>query len=474
MGEAMYNKHGARALLYGALTIMTVVDLRASSKSIFIPRSITTDSVYELALTQYDRYHAAEEFNYHLYVKPFFMQSTKDQLASYFLPNGKCCITMKEDGTGDVNSLWFNLIAPTGESYSSTVCLNPVRKAYGAVLSFYAHFCNNWWLGINSAAMRVNHNLHVCESNRTADGTCAGFKNACDGFNNPTWSAGKLPCCQQTRGGLDDIQCKLGYDYYTDDDRYSSLYLVATAPTGKKCVTNNVFEPLVGSRHGSFGVGLNGGTDWNLCDGDTVNLMLDVKYRYVFKAREKRSFDLSKNGDWSRYLLVVPSTQVLNSQPGVNVVTLPVQVTPGSTVDLWLGLHYQHRAWNFEVGYDFWYRQAEKICAPCSIAPHFGIQTLALCGDTLTSASAATISQGAAGSNATVTDATFTAITMTDLNVNSGAQPRSLSSTIYGDIGYTAERDCYSLLFGLGASYEFGTKNALRQWGIWYTQGVSF
>jgi hypothetical protein len=323
--------------------------------------------------------------------------------------------------------------------------------------------------------MQVNHSLGIVEMNRTADGILPGFKTMCDGFNDPAWQAGKLSCCACTKGGLDDIQLKLGYDFYTEHANRLSPYGVATIPTGARPTSQWVFEPLVGSKQGSFGFGCNG--SYTVCRNENLTLLADVKYRYVCNSEECRSFDLCKNGDWSRYLLISTASEPLNSKPGINLFTLPVTVTPGSTIDAWLALHYQQCNCDIEIGYDFWWRQKERLSLDACIAPGFGIQTFSLFTPTVTSASNAGICQTApgAGSNVTVSDPTFVTLTTQDLDVDSASHPRAISQTLYIDIGYTLERKCASFLCGLGFSYEIATnKNALTQWTIWYTQGVLF
>lgn len=452
----------------------------AHSKSFLMPRSVTTDSMFELSLVNYHRYHSGVDTDVQLYAKPFFMRSTNSSsLARYFLPNNKETIVLDEAGNGDVDPLWFSLISPEGTFYTSDVSLSPVRTVGGSLFTAYA-FYNCWWFGLNTTLMNVRTNLNVQECNRTQDGTIPGFADACDGFNNPAWDAGKLPCDSVSKFGLDDIQFKIGYDFVRNDDNHASLYAVATAPTGKRPNSSTLFEPLVGSVHWSAGAGFNG--DYTFYDNccHSFNIMVDVKYRYVFSARERRSLDLN-NGDWSRYLLVVTPEAPAFSLPAINLLTQPVWVIPGSTIDCWAALHYERCGFNVEIGYDFWWRQAEKLHRSCANScsteslGSFGIQTLELCSFPITSASGATISQSVVGSNATVTDATFTPINCSEINYCSAANPSAHSSTVYADIGYVFNQcGCRSWLLGLGGSYEIANKYALSQWAVWLTGGVAF
>ncbi len=446
---------------------------QARSRSFFRPRDISTDSTLELSQTNYHRYHSNSSNDdrwYTIFAKPFYMRSHRSsKLARYFFPCNKQCITLDQSGAGDVNPQWLNLIGPAGTFYSSTVTIKPKRSVGGILFTAYVNFCDEWWIGINTAAAEVVTNNHIFETNRTHIGVTE-FENAYQAFNNPAWTAGKITACDQKKGGLDDIQLKLGYDFYRTAEDHATFYLVGTIPTGNRPKSCFLFEPLVGSRQASFGAGFNG--DFIVREGNnsTLNIMTDLKYRYIFSGRERRSFDLCANGDWSRYLLVVTQAQPTISLPAINLLTLPVHVTQRNTIDYWFATHYQRCDFSFEFGYELWWRQAEKVCKKCPLAPGFGIQSLTA----PTTASTANITQAAQGPNATVSDAQFTTITNSDLNLNSAAHPNAVANKLYAAFGYTHEKNNHAWLFGGGGSYEFGCKDALWQFALWLTAGLTF
>ncbi|MCX5922124.1 MAG: hypothetical protein NTX86_02245 [Candidatus Dependentiae bacterium] len=452
-----------------------------ASHTFFTPRQITTDPTFELALTDYDMYHG-DKNDFQLSVKPFYQRSTQGKKsAAFFLPHNKCCVAVRENGTGDINPLWFNVISASGTLYSSTLCCAPQRTTYGGVLTFYANF-NRWldglWLLANTAIMGATHTMHVRETDRTENGTIPDFTNMCDGFNNPDWCAGKIKCCgEKTKAGLDDIQIKIGYDFDCPKVDHIALYGVLTIPTGNRPTSYYLFEPLVGSKHVTLGVGLN--ADYVLCEREdnSWTILGDCKYRYAFSAHERRSFDLCDNGDWSRYLLVVDQSQPLNSLPGINYFTLPTKVTPRSTVDFWLALHHRHCNWDIEIGYDLWWRQKEKVALRCcnnALSNNtIGIYDMSgVCGTNQTSASTATIAQSF---GTVVSDAIFVPLTVSDLNLSSAAHPNVLTNKIYAAIARPYAFRCFAGLFGLGGSYEFAQHNAaFNQWALWADVGLAF
>jgi len=246
----------------------------------------------------------------------------------------------------------------------STQASVPERKVAGMLFTLYGNITQSVWVGINTAAMHVS-----ADARRIISSKCS-------------------------IGGLDDIQFKLGYDLLKNDESHAGLYLVATAPTGKRPNSRYLFEPLVGSKNGSFGLGLN--TEMPVCDfqDKTCALMFDVKYRYVFSAQERHCFDI-------------------------------LTVTPRGTVDLWAAITLPVGNVIIELGYDFWWRQTERVCRKCSLGPRYVI-------------------------------------------------PKAQSQKLYLDLGYTLAGTRWAPLIGLGVSYEFATKHALRQWGTWLTAGLSY
>ena len=460
-------------------TSLTCTEICAYSRTMFIPRLITTDAVFELGLTNYQFNHNKHEVASVFTIKPFYQSShSANALARFFLPNNKTCVTLREDGGGDINPLWLNLISAPNTFYSSNISLKPQRTSAGAVFTWYRElnsYVQSLWFGINTALVHAQHNLNVRESNISTPGTLPGFKNTCDAFNNSAWPAGKLSCCSQSHTGLDDIQLKIGYDCVHCIDKHISPYIVGTIPTGTRPNARYVFEPLVGSKHGSLGLGLN--TDFSLCNA--VDFMFDAKYNYVFSSSERRSFDLH-NGDWSRYLLVVTQAEPFNAFPGINSFTKQVRVTPGNTLQLWAALHCHHAAWQCEIGYNFWLRGKEKVAIQscsinqgCGSNTSIGIFDMQVCNTPVTTAHSAKIYQSIVGSDSVVGDANFTPTTINDLNKRSAINPVACSNTIYGSCGY--QSPCAPVFLALNVAYEFtGSCGAVRQYSIWGTFEIQF
>ena len=461
----------------------------ASSRTYFLPRSLTTYSALDLALGNYYFYHHTpcpeDRAFFQLQASYFHMRSTREnELAAYFNPNARRCISIEENGSGDVGSLWLGLETGVGTSFSSTICLSPRRTVNGGFFNFYFDF-NSWlcgsWLSIAFAAFRADHCIGLRECEIENPGIVNNITNATQALNNCNWTAGKISPRKLSRTGVDDVQFKLGWNYYFCNFDHLGIYFVATAPTGCRTRNEFLFEPFVGSRHGSVGIGFNGDyTLWD-CDYQALHLMADLKYRFVLKHCERRLFDLCNNGVWSRYLLVVTPENPSMPMPGVNFFAQNVDVKPRSTIDFWTALHYNYCEFNFEVGYDLFWRQHEEICLKCTSDLGVGIYDInGDCQGNPVSASNALICQTVAGATTNTaaiapSDATFVNVCTSNFNLTSGSAPSALTHTIYGALSYDSEIWCIPAMIGFVGAFEFARCNtSFQQWWVAVKTGISF
>jgi len=455
-----------------------------NSKTMFIPRIISTDSVFELAMNNYAFDTNKDYLKKLITLRPFYQKSQKpNHLSKFFLKNNKTSMHFQEDGQGDFNPLWVSSISKTDTFYSSVLTLCPIRTTIGGVATGFfdlSSYISHAWINFNTAFIYAKHNLQVKESGLENPGILRNYKNICEAFNISTWTAGKLACNNITALGLDNIQVKFGYDTLKNDEKSLSPYIVLVIPTGKTPNSCHLFEPLVGSKHAALGAGLN----TNIPAGNHFSWMADLKYNYNFSAKERRSFDLTKNGDWSRYLAIVNEFEPYYSQPGINLFTQDIQVTPGHMAQFWTAFHFYKKNLHLETGYNFWIRSKEILQIlkkdnltlpysqyPISIAD---FKSLAYPIQPATSASTAQIQQSVIGDNSIVSDTTFTPIRINDFNIHSAQNPRAFSHTLYLSLQY-AVHDIPDILLELAGSYEFTNScGATNQYAIWGSLSVNF
>lgn len=458
------------------LASMYAQALRADcyAHTIFIPRQMAYNPIYEDALIFYEYAHMEEQFL--LSVKPFYTQTVGSSLKKYFNINHQCSMNVQENGSGDIDSLWFQVISAPDTFYSSTLSFSPVQKTFGAMLYFAWILPKDFALTINTAFVKRKNNMHICETNIISGdvGQVPGFATVTQALASSSMQHGKI-CGTRSKGGVDDIQIKLLKNFkMCDDSLFWDIYGLIGIPTGHGSKAIYLFEPIVGSKHVQIGLGLNAekSFDFRICD--RFSLYGEFKWRYGFKGKETRSFDMTPNGQWSRYMLFTTPTAPADPFFVINNLTFKANVTPRNSFDLLLAAHIELNKFSFELGYNLWFRQAEHVC-PCINLPDVGIADLvgiAESANPITTSSTATISQGVAPNEFQMTrDATYTLATANNINACSGAQAASFANAVFGSIGYHYRWfDC-----GINASFEGASnKNTASVVSVWVNLDARF
>lgn len=478
----------------------------------FVPRLMSQNLVLEDALFFYNQFHLpccdseCPPWISLQIAAPYYFKSTKsNRLARYFMPGCNECAVVGQNNTSDISSLWLGIIASPETPFESTICIEPKRKVIGGAFRLFFDFgaydscyCN-WWASIFIPVQQVTHDLNITEVISPDSGAPIvppSFPNVISALNNPEWLYGKFSPNRLKKTGVDDISMRLGYNFVHNEEDILGLYGVLFVPTGKGTKSQYVFEPLVGSKHVGIGAGLIADYTFYECGSTSIDFLLDARYARFFKNHEIRSIDLY-NGDWSRYLLVAQPSDPTNMLPGINFFTQKVNVNPRNLFEVWMAFSFNYCNFHFEAGYDFWYRSKEKI----SLADKdLGVGIYDIAYDPLTtcqvSESCAKICQSVRTlPGAPVSDEEFVTVKNSNalndivvvenncanipcsyLNLNSAANPRALSSTIYGAISYDCCLCCeYPVMIGVGGQYEFAhRRSALSQYGVWLKTAISF
>lgn len=404
-------------------------------------------------------------------LKPIFTQTVGKKLDTYFTIDHKKVLSVQEDGSGDISSLWFNVQSSDDTFYSSQISFAPVRKAYGTMLYAALQLPYGFQVSLNSALVHTTNDINLQEANIENLGITPLYATIEESFRADARTYGRVDG-QQSKTGLDDIQVKIIKPVHRTNQLYVDMYLLGGIPTGKGSKATYFFEPLVGSKHGQLGVGANIHAVVSESVTSCLSVQGEIKWRYALKASERRSFDLTENDSWARYMMVVEEADKYAPYPAINDLSLKVKVKPRNSLDVYAALHYEHLDWRLEAGWDFWFRNAEKIAFKKStiLKPNIGIADLL--GIALLdpeSASTANISQGIEpGPNQMTSDMAFVAVTLSDLNLNSGAQQRSLSNTFYLVASYQTNCGGHPLQLGAAVSYELGAnKYSPHSVGAW-------
>src|SRR5579885_1569747 len=202
-------------------------------------------------------------------------------------------------------------------------------------------------------------------------------------------------CCENgslSKTGVADFELVLGYNVVCTDDGYFGLNIRTAAPTGNRPCGEFLFEPIVGNG-GSWQLG--GGIDshavlWRGEHDNTLSFYLDANITHLFKACQRRCFDLCGKPN-SRYMLAerlgsniqnlagdpIPNDTVCTDNsctlsdaqfaaefsPVANLTMTKVKASAAVQGDVALKFTYNNgNGFSWDLGYNFFGRSCEKIC----------------------------------------------------------------------------------------------------------------
>lgn len=178
-----------------------------------------------------------------------------------------------------------------------------------------------------------------------------------------------------------ELQAVLGYDFFCDTWYHFGLNVRVAAPTGNRSTAEFIFEPMVGNgHHWEFGGGLTSHVQLYQSENEKhrLALYLDANITHLFSAKQKRSFDFTKNGSLSRYILLeqigapasglniannvaAPNQYQGRLLPAINETTLDAKISIPVQADVVLKFAYQRNGLEIDWGYNFWGRSKEKL-----------------------------------------------------------------------------------------------------------------
>jgi hypothetical protein len=512
----------AAILLLAPLTASTITT--DTGKSFFSPQPMSAMLAPQTAMfEEFARRTDTDNERFFFSVTPFYTKSNAAKnLRRYFFPGGKDELLIKgsEAGAGaDVSGTWLqimgnNPVDPYGRGdevgllyndIQSKISVNPVYENLGANLNFYKNLSNKVFIaaeiavvqskvthgfteygvqnqGMRLATTRLVFNDYTLAPIREEPESRIYSLNATEAFTNPFRNYGKLATNSIKKTDVSDLAVKLGLHLGS-----GTLFAKIIVPTSQKPTAVYMFEPMAGNNsHLGLGFGGSLGLEKNLTNV-TLRLSSGGEYVYLFENTQLRTFDLT-NGAWSRYLLMRDIGQ-RNSVPGANYLTLSTNVTPGHTVNWQANGGMQWKKLSLNIGYNFFFAQDESLSlSSANISNKFNIATgqlldggggVAQAGmsnrffPTATIVDAAGTYPGGAGANAGVAMADVSAITASNIQLQSAQQPAKLVSQL--GISAGVEDMCCGLpvSFNLGYSYNIDhNRTALEGWSMWAQLGL--
>lgn len=353
---------------------------------------------------------------------------------------------------------------------------------------------------------------------------------------------------RQTVIHVADLQAVVGYNPVLCQHYHAGFNLRVSAPTGTVNCQEFLFDPVIGNgRHWEIGAGFTGHYDFSTfgCDVASMGVYVDCNVTHLFTTKTKRSYNFKHNGPGSRYMLLEDIRQASTGLffadgqaseyqytasliSAINQTTLCSKIRIPVQVDCVIKLEWQWQDLAIDVGYNLWYRSAEKLVCRAL----FPNNQYALKGDAQlygftnpgeqpialgATQHASTLCGGQSGGNADFTNANadnavgafslgivplnnLTAadallvgvpqqavatsrppqlLSDNDIDNNSGLVPRALSHKGFVHASYTWRRDAHITPYlGAGADVEYAhgslcKNSALRTWGIWIKGGFS-
>ena len=392
-----------------------------------------------------------------------------ERLAKYFFP-GCTCLRVR-DADGDIAPEWIGLQAPLGETIDSVFYIRPRQVRYGALLALYAPLVHDSYCGMRLPIITVHNNLYTGECRAGALGIDNQVKTVTDALNQSSWQYGKWCSSCLKKTGVDDIELCLGWRYVRERCA-ASPYVRVVVPTGSCPCARYVFEPLVGSNHAGLGGGLWFSYAFYQSERSSVQFLTLLNATYRFSACEKRSFDLCPNGNWSRYLLVVKQGAAVDPIDGINVCTQSVNVSPRWQGEFLLNFYFKRDNYGVRLGYDLWARAAEKLCLCHSTINQYGIFNIRETAEDGTTASAATINVPPIN---VPEDSTFRQLALTDINLGSAGQKRSITNKFFVGVQAVVPHDRVDTHIGISGAYEKASGNSVpSSWSLWGTVAFNF
>ena len=448
--------------------------------------------------------------------------------------------------------------------FKSAVCVRPIMSTFIMDFDFYyglENFCRGLYFRIHAPIGQTNWNPHFLEkiSFPGTIGYPAGYMSAaaipeCElpssvqkvfqgtttfGDMQEPLAYGKI-YGREDLVHISDVQLVIGWNPILRERSHFGFNGRVSLPVGSRYCPEFLFNPIIGNgHHWEAGIGLTGHKLFYEHDdyGDCA-FYLDANVTHLFANKQLRSYDLVGSAG-SRYMLIEeiisPSTNLFvggaaapnqyngHLFPAINKTTLCTKIRVNVQADCALKFCYLRNGWDLDLGYDFWYRSAEKIvcreafpddryalkgdaqiygftAVPSAIALNATesgatlragqgagnfvtgqvLQNLNV--DSPAQAQGPTAGNNLVNSTGALVQSSKPAVLLTDASINecSGIASSAISHKIFMHAGYTWYRPKIEAFMGLGGEVEWAPcknktgNSALSQWGVWVKGGLSY
>jgi len=389
--------------------------------------------------------------------------------------------------TRDVRAEWIGL----PDTFRGMLTINPEQKQNGAILQFNQDIekisgdilTQNTWISFSMPLVSVENAFNPAQSMimTGSNPPTQAPHDILEAFNQPDWKYGKF--CPQSHKvfGASELRIDLGRNYIHKNKHHKfSYFSFLSIPFADWQDPSFIFAPYAGNNHH---IGFGFGTYMHFLLNQNIerymlNYFINLEGIWLFRNKQRRTFDL-RDKQWSRFLPMNRKDGPPNQNiPGVNVLTLEVIVEPYGMFDFSTGWRLQAGPCEFEIGYNAWGHDKEKIKLRDTPAESFCFEEygIAGCGTIVVKGHEV----GASSSNSTINckapdDETFVTIRIQDIDFESGASASALVHKVHLAFSLMRKDAPVEVLFNIGGFFEVPQKNsALRNHGMWVKYGMAF
>lgn len=480
-----------------------------TNKSFMLPRPQGINLALENSAGWYEliNRNAPDTFGGHLQVAGFYQSSTNSATVGklfgikdhHKVSLGTVTITGNNAINNTVTAQDFDMLylihtpanntasntAPNIPASAGSVSFSPRQTSYGAYINYYQNLdrlLKGLYFTINLPVVRVKNEINFSVSGAqeaTLQKYFNGTYQVTQVLNNGTPTIanaqdpllyGLINANQTIQTGVADMDFTLGYAFWDKRYAHGSITTGFVIPTGNEPKGKYLFEAVIGNgTHYGFGIG---GDLWaRICGNLEHNFKFFFKtnYRYLFGSTETRTLGL-KNHNWGQYHLLASTLPGQNNRaiPAANILTQPVEVTPGNQLDLIAGFSYNNCGLSFDIGYNLYFKERDCV----TLRNGLDSNTYAVVARNY-DFSAAFTNNGGNIDNGGSTGGKM--LSTDDIDVTTAETPRQITHKLFLGGSYRADLWDIPVLFGLGAHGEFASSNAMfNTWGLVGKSGIKF
>ncbi len=483
-----------KSLLVTAMALSAAHVSAHTNKTYLAPRPVGQNLAMEtVAFNEMVGNKDEGRFGGNLQVTGFYSQSTdKHDNGQYFGIKNKNSFTAQTETDANKTafpadldaSLLVHDSAAANFTDLNTITLNPSQTMFGARFDYHqdlAKLVDGLYFRVKLPVVNIKNNMGLAVANGTSPADATSINNFLTGNFTALAIANANAELALTNAQMDgdnskttlaDLEVILGYAFLDKECYKAAINLGLVVPTGNKAEGIHAFEPVSGNGgHWALGGGLDFVARVWGDEHQNIKFNAALDYRYAFEAAEKRTLGIV-NSNAGQYVSLLPvvtvGTTAKNAAqviPAANKLTMNVDVTPGSNIDMIAGFSYNHGGLSIDLGYNLNYKEAESVSRKDSVGTSYSL---------LTSGTANLSLSSGAGHLWTQSDLV---VAFTDALIDAGvaATPSALTNKVYGQVGYIFKDMEFPVMLAAGGHYEFANENsAIENWGVNLKAGISF